>query len=183
MSDNPFEPAAPGSPGIAIVIPSFNQGQYAETALRSVLDQGYRPLECVVVDGGSTDGTLEILKRYEARLTAWVSERDHGPYDAFGKGVALTSGEIIGWMNTDDAYLPGALAVVGDIFAQFSQVEWLTTLFPLHIDTRGRIIRADRTPGYNREGFLAGEYLPQPGAFSLGYIQQESTFWRRSLWE
>jgi hypothetical protein len=73
--------------------------------------------------------------------------------------------------------------MVGEIFARFPEIEWLTTLYPVHWDDLGRPVRVDSVPGFNRDGFFAGEYLPTPGEFSFGYIQQESTFWRRSLWE
>ena len=164
-------------------MPSFNQAQYLETALRSILDQDYAGVQCVVMDGGSTDGSVEILQRYDSRLTAWVSAPDKGSYSAVNKAIAATNSEIIGWMNSDDAYVPGAFAIAGDIFARFPEIDWITTLFPLHMDEHGRTVRADLARGFNREGFLSGEYLPEPGAFSLGYVQQESTFWRRSLWE
>jgi hypothetical protein len=170
-------------PSISIVTPSFNQAPFLEAAIRSVLDQNYTPLEYVVMDGGSTDGSVEILERYSSRLTAWTSEPDEGQYEAVGKGIARTKGEILGWINSDDAYLPGSLSMVGEIFARFPQIEWVTTLCPIHWDERGRPVRADHVRGFNRLSFLAGEYLPTPGAFSLGRIQQESTFWRRSLWE
>src|SRR5688500_8895612 len=170
-------------PSIAVVTPSFNQAPYLEAAIRSVLDQGYPRLEYVVMDGGATDGSVAILQRSDAQLAFWSSGKDDGQYDAVGKGLGRTSGEIMGWMNSDDAYLPGALSMAGEIFAQFPEIEWLTTLYPVHWDDRGRPIRVDHIPGFNREGFFAGEYLPAPGEFSFGYIQQESAFWRRSLWE
>lgn len=170
-------------PSIAVVTPSFNQAPYLEAAIRSVLDQGYTPLEYVVMDGGSTDGSVEILERYNSQLAFWSSGKDDGQYDAVGKGLAKTKGEIMGWLNSDDAYLPGSLSMVGEIFAQFPEIEWLTTLYPVHWDDQGRPVRADFVRGFNRDGFFAGEYLPAPGELSFGYIQQESAFWRRSLWE
>ena len=171
------------SPSIAIVTPSFNQAQFLETAMRSVLDQKYPALEYFVADGGSTDGSAEIVRRHEARLAGWVSERDGGQYAAVAGGFARTKGEILGWLNSDDALVPGALSVVGEIFAQFPQIEWLTTTRPLFWDARGRAVRCDSVPGFSRAAFFSGEHLPRPGRFHLGYIQQESTFWRRSLWE
>jgi glycosyltransferase involved in cell wall biosynthesis len=151
--------------------------------MRSVLDQAYPALEYVVMDGGSTDGSVEILRRYENRLAGWVSERDGGQYAAVANGIARTKGEIIGWLNSDDAYVPGALSVVGEIFAHFPEVEWLTTLCPLFWDREGRAVHAEAIAGYSAGAFHDGEHLPQGEGFALGYIQQESTFWRRSLWE
>ncbi len=173
----------PHVPSLSVVTPSFNQAAFLESTIRSVLDQGYAPLEYVVMDGGSTDGSVAIIERHGARLASWSSARDGGQYDAVSKGFARTSGEIMGWLYSDDAYLPGALSIVGEIFAQFPEIEWLTTLFPINWDTRGRAVRQEELRGFSAVALLAGEHLPEPGSFSLGHLQQESTFWRRSLWE
>src|SRR6267154_2378048 len=93
-------------PRISIVTPSFNQGSYLEETIRSVLDQNYPNLEYVVVDGGSTDRSVEILQRYADRLAWWSSEPDGGQYAAINKGFKHTSGEIMAWINSDDKYLP-----------------------------------------------------------------------------
>jgi hypothetical protein len=94
---------------ITVVTPSLNQGRFLERAIRSVLSQEYPKLEYVVVDGGSTDGSVEIIRRYENRLHAWISEPDDGQYDAIRKGLELGSGEIMAWINADDLYFPWAL--------------------------------------------------------------------------
>ena len=174
-------PASP--PPIALVTPSFNQATFLDMTIRSVLDQEYPAFEYFIADGGSTDGSAEIIRRYEARLAGWVSERDGGQYAAVAHGFARTKGEILGWLNSDDALLPGALSVVGEIFAQFPQIDWLTTTRPLFWDARGRAVRCEALAGFSRGGFFAGEHLQKDGCFDLGFIQQESTFWRRSLWE
>lgn len=151
--------------------------------MRSVLDQGYPALEYFVADGGSTDGSADIIRRYEARLAGWVSERDGGQYAAVAHGFAQTKGAILGWLNSDDALVPGALSVVGEIFAQFPEIDWLTTTRPLFWDARGRAVRCEALSGFSRAGFFAGEHLKKAGCFDGGFIQQESTFWRRSLWD
>jgi hypothetical protein len=167
---------------ISVVTPSYNQGRFLEDAMRSILDQGYPALEYVVMDGGSTDGSVEIIRRHEARLTYWVSEPDRGQYDAIDKGFARTSGQIMAWLNSDDMYAPWALHVAQAVFSAFPQIEWLTTLCPLIWDESGQAVRcAPRYAGYSRRGFFRGAHLPH--WYANGCIQQESTFWRRSLWE
>jgi hypothetical protein len=168
---------------ISLVTPTYQHGRFIEASLRSVLDQNYPDLEYFVIDGGSKDDTVEIIKRYENRLSGWVSEPDGGHFFALNKGFAMTTGEVMGFINSDDMLMPWSLSVVGEIFEKFPQVEWLTTLRPLRLDVHGRVVRCLTHRGYSREGFLTGENLPRPGAFSTEWIQQESTFWRRSLWE
>lgn len=170
------------APAISIVTPVKNGATYLPETLASVLGQNYAGLEYVVQDGGSTDGTCSILQGYETSLS-WMSCPDRGLYDALNKGFARTKGEVMGYLNADDRLLPGALSVVGDIFSAFPQIEWITSLYPLTLDARGRIVRCHERPGFSARLFRAGAYLPsehRPGAF---WIQQESTFWRRSLWE
>lgn len=167
----------------AIVTPSYNQDRFLEAAMLSVLDQSGVDIEYVVMDGGSTDGSRAIIERLAARLTHWESAKDGGQYDAITRGFAHTSGDVMAWLNSDDMLVPGALATVAEIFEQFPEVQWLTTTTQIRWDAAGRIARVLNVPGYTRDGFLAGEYLPRSGHFSVGWIQQESTFWRRSLWD
>ena len=93
------------SPPVTVITPAFNRADYLDEVIRSVLDQGYPDLELIVVDGGSTDGTVDILKRYGDRLR-WVSERDEGQTDAINKGISMATGVIIAYLNSDDLYLP-----------------------------------------------------------------------------
>jgi len=170
-------------PSISIVTPSFNQGQFLEETIRSVLDQNYPNLEYIIMDGGSTDNSLEIIKKYEKHLKYWQSQSDGGQYSAINKGFELTTGEIMAWINSSDKFLPGALHVVVEIFKTFPEIEWLTTQIPLLFDENGLIISAHFIDSFSKEGFLKGEFLMRKGYWSRGFIQQESTFWRRSLWE
>lgn len=93
-------------PKISIVTPSFNQGQYIEETIRSILLQGYPNLEYIVIDGGSTDGAVDVIRKYEKWLTYWVSEPDKGQADAINKGLERCTGEIFNWINSDDILLP-----------------------------------------------------------------------------
>lgn len=159
-------------PKISIVTPSFNQVGFIEETLQSVLNQGYENLEYVVIDGGSTDGSVEIIKKYEDRLHYWVSESDDGHGDALNKGFSHTTGEIMAWINSDDKYTPWTLKTVADIFTQFPHVEWIIG-FTSYWNDRGAMTGSSRVPK-NIYDFLLGNYK---------WIQQESVFWRRSLWE
>ncbi len=165
---------------LSIVTPSFNQAAFLEQAITSVLSQRYAPLEYVVMDGGSTDGSVAIVERHAAQLAHWTSAPDGGHYAAVNTGFARTTGEIMAWLNADDQYLPWTFSVVAEVFEQFPEIEWVTTRWPLRWDKRGRAVRCAERRGYSREAFLRGAYLPGEGR---DVIQQESTFWRRSLWE
>lgn len=169
-------------PTISIVTPSFNQGQYLHEAIQSILQTNYPRLEYVVVDGGSTDDSVDILRHHHDKLAWWVSERDGGQYAAINKGFARTGGDVMAWLNADDKYMPWALEVVGEIFAGHPEVQWLTTFCPVTLDQRGRPTRCVPKK-FSGPGFRLGAHLPGSGWLGAQFLQQESTFWRRSLWQ
>lgn len=171
-------------PKISIVTPSYNQAPFLEATIQSILSQNYPNLEYIIIDGGSSDGSQEIIKKYEPYLHYWCSEPDAGQYDAINKGFSKSTGEIMAWLNSDDMYCSWTLKTVASIMTSLPQIKWLTTLMPAHWDWEGLAINFETFPGYSQAAFLDGRYLPVPKTrASIGYIQQESTFWNRSLWE
>jgi glycosyltransferase involved in cell wall biosynthesis len=159
-------------PRVTIVTPAYNHARFLEATLRSVLLQGYPALEYIVVDGGSTDGTIEILRRYEPWLASWVSEPDEGQTDAINKGFAPASGEIMAWLNSDDLYGPGALATVARYFAAQPQCALLYGR-GWYIDEEGmRTGSCEWIRPFDRHVFVTSNFILQPAAF-----------WRRRLWD
>ena len=140
-------------------------------------------LDYRVLDGGSTDGSLEIIRSHADRLAYWRSRPDGGYADALNEGFARTDGEILGWLNSDDMLAPWALPAVASVFRELPQVQWLTTLFPLVMDEEDMVVAARRGEGYNAQAFYRGRNVPLEKRFYTAVIQQESTFWRRGLWE
>jgi len=159
-------------PRISIVTCSYQQAKFVAQAIRSVLEQDYPSLEYVVIDGGSSDGSAEIIQRYERALSFWTSEPDGGQTQALIKGFSRCNGEVLGWLCSDDLLLPGALAAVGLFFARHPEVAAVYG-DSLWIDAEGRFLRPKRESGFNRFVLLHDHnYIPQP-----------SMFWRRSLYD
>jgi glycosyltransferase involved in cell wall biosynthesis len=161
----------PSSPLVSIVTPSYNQAPFLEETIRSVLDQDYPDLEYIIVDGGSTDGSLEIINRYTDRLAWWVSEPDRGQTDAINKGFQQAHGDILAWLNSDDTYLPQALSrAVSYLQAQpdIAMVYGDANL----IDESGNVIGKfpARQTNYRR---LRRGYV---------HIPQQAAFFRADLW-
>jgi glycosyltransferase involved in cell wall biosynthesis len=169
-------------PKISIITPSFNSKKLIADTINSVLTQDYPNLEYIIIDGGSTDGTPHVIERYASNLSYWHSQKDNGQYDAINQGFSKSTGEIMCWLNADDMLLPKTLFVIAEIFEQLKEVEWISTLNPASWDANGHLAQVNSLPGFNRKAFLDGLYLPTIA--KKGYwMQQESTFWRRSLWE
>jgi glycosyltransferase involved in cell wall biosynthesis len=159
-------------PKISIVTPSFNQAEFLEQTIRSVLDQNYPNLEYVVIDGGSTDGSADIIKKYADKLTYWVSEKDKGQYDAINKGFSHTTGEIMGWINSSDIYYPWTLHILAAIFGSTEKVEWISGMHT-NLSTGTAPQSIDFARQKNIYDIVGGKYK---------WLQQESIFWKRSLW-
>ena len=164
-------------PTITVVTPSFEQRRYVEQTIESVLGQDYPGLEHLVVDGGSTDGTVELLERYAGRLS-YVSEADRGQSHALNKGMARAGGEVLAFLNSDDVYEPGALRAVGEHFARNPGSVWVTGRCRT-IDSEGREIRRPIT-AYKNAWLRLGSYRALQ---VVNYVSQPATFWRRRLWE
>jgi glycosyltransferase involved in cell wall biosynthesis len=171
------------APTISIITPVYNLAAYLETTMRSVLETPIAGLEYIVMDGGSTDGSVEIIRRYADRLAYWQSEPDEGMYDAINKGFERSTGEIMGWLNADDIYFPWTLRLVQRIFADFPEVEWLTTMHPVLLSVDEVPYTLTTIHGYDRRQALRGLYIGGSSRVARSFIQQESTFWRRSLWD
>lgn len=163
-------------PKITVVTPSFNQAAYLEDTICSVLNQGYPNLEYIVIDGGSIDGSADIIRKYEKQLTYWTSEKDNGLYDAIQKGFARSTGEIMTWINADDMHHKHCLFTVAGIFRQFAPVKWLMGANSFYNEA-GQCFLYDDLPYSQRWSRLRLEL------FDGKFIQQESVFWRRELWE
>lgn len=172
----------PTFPRITIVTPSFNQGRFLDKTITSILDQQYPDLEYIIMDGGSTDNSVEIIKKYEPYLAYWQSEKDRGQNHAITEGFKRATGQVFGYLNSDDMHLPWTLTTVGEIFSQLTEMDWLTTQTTMVIDADGDPLTTNHAIQHTRLRFYSGMTL---GNFfgESGWIQQEGTFWRRSLWE
>jgi glycosyltransferase involved in cell wall biosynthesis len=155
-----------------VVTPSFNQAAYLERTILSVLDQGYPNLEYIIVDGGSTDGSVDIIRRYADRLTWWVSEPDRGQIDAINKGLRRATGEWVAWQNSDDVYYPGTFHDLARAAAKYPRAGLIIGDIML-IDEQDRPLRDVRYVKPSYKALLAEGML----------LANQAAFWRRSLHE
>lgn len=159
-------------PIISLVTCSYQQARFLDATMRSVLGQHYPALDYIVMDGGSKDGSREIIQRHAVALSSWVSEPDEGQTDALIKGFRRAKGEILGWLCSDDLLLPGTLEAVGAFFRDHPHIGAVYG-DSLWIDANGALLRPKKEMGFNRFVYLHDHnYIPQP-----------SMFWRRSLYE
>lgn len=174
----------------SIVTPAYNSGRWLEETIQSVISQaGDFEIEYIIRDGGSTDDTVAIIKKYEGELKSgaypircnrvvltWRSEKDGGMYDAINKGFRDATGNIYAWLNSDDLYEEGALAVMAKAFSAYSDIEWLKGI-STPVEEGGSIARKGRCLIYDQEWLKMGVY----GRESY-FVEQDSVFWRSSLW-
>ena len=149
---------------VSIVTPSFNQAPYLEQTLKSVLDQGYERLEYIVMDGGSKDGSVEIIRKYANKLAQWVSEKDSGQGEAINKGLVRSNGEIVAWLNSDDYYLPDTISAVVKIFEQNPDVALLYGDM-LAVDENGQTTNVLKYRQMSLEELLCFQIIGQPAVF------------------
>lgn len=169
-------------PKIAIVTPTYNSGYYLENCILSIKNQTYQNFEHIIVDGGSNDNTLEIIKKYENLYPMrWISEPDNGMYDAINKGFGMAEGDVYAWLNSDDFYFPWTLQVVARAFEK-KEIQWL-----IGIPSNTKMFGGDEIsylmpnlPAVFCRGMI------QKGVYDgrqMYFIQQESCFWSKALWE
>lgn len=156
---------------ISIVTPNFNGSQYLEKTILSVIEQNYPNLEYIIIDGESTDGSVEIIKKYEKYLSYWISEPDTGMYSAIQKGFDKCSGDIMGWINSDDMLHAKSLITLNHIF-QIPEVKWVQGQ-PVSYGEEGFVMSISSYKRWSKYDFWRGNFQ---------WIQQESTFWQRDLW-
>ena len=162
-------------PKITVITPSYNSERYIEITISSVLDQNYPNLEYLVIDGGSSDKTLDILKKYDNSLT-WISEKDRGQSHAINKGIDMATGDVIAYMNSDDSYEQGALLRVGNFFIKNPKAYWVTGRCRF-VNPKGQEIRKLATL-YKNFWLLWGSYVV---LMILDYVSQPATFWHREV--
>ena len=160
---------------ISIITPSYNQADFLEETILSVLGQNYPNLEYMIVDGASSDGSVGIIKRYASNLTWWISETDTGQACAINKGFARAKGEIIAWLNSDDLYLPETLSKITELFAKNPKAGIIYGDV-LSINGAGKAINTQHFQPYKLEDLMAFNIISQPGVFMRRSILEEAGY-------
>ena len=160
-------------PLISVITPSYNQGEFLERTILSVLNQHYPNLEYIIIDGGSIDNSVAIIEKYADQLSFWISEPDKGMYDAIQKGFDKSNGDIMGWINSDDTLSTRSLFTAAEVFTDYAAIDWLNGV-PNQMDEDGRIVGVGGLPRWNKYRYLQMDFK---------YIQQEGIFWKRNLWD
>jgi len=175
-------PASGLAPVISIVTPTLNGGRFLEQAIGSVLAQDYPHREHLVMDGGSTDGSLDILRGFESRLAYWESRPDRGQSHAINKGLIRANGDVVAWLNADDVLLPGALARVSQVFASDPRVDMVVGA-GLKIDEQGATLKQVDCREFDPVRLHTAYFFLQPASFwrrasllNLGYLDQSLHF-------
>lgn len=169
---------------LCMVTTNFNYGDYLEDCIRSIVhSRGAARVDYVLMDGGSTDNSIEIIKKYESHFKHWQSEKDAGMYHAIEAGFQHSDAPYMGWLNSDDQLAPWTIQTVFDIFDQLPEVRWITSRFPMEARKDGVPVTTTILPGVDSWGFFNGEHVRTLGLPSTGWIVQDCTFWRRDLWE
>jgi len=162
-------------PLVSIVTPSYNQAPFLEQTIRSVLEQDYPRIEYMIVDGGSTDGSVEIIKKYAERFAWWVSDRDSGQAEAINKGLRRARGEIVAWLNSDDVYLPGAVSAAVKAFEQKLQTG-LVYGNVLAVDEMGHPLNLLRYGDWGLAGLMEFRIIGQPSVFMRRQVLEQTGF-------
>jgi glycosyltransferase involved in cell wall biosynthesis len=169
---------------LCMVTTNFNYGAYLGECMNSIVtSKGFDRVDYVVMDGGSTDNSVDVIKSHAPKLKHWESAKDAGMYHAIQDGFTKSDAPYMGWLNSDDQLAPWAIQTVLDIFDQLPEVRWITSRHPMQARKDGVVIKADFLPGVDNWGFFNGEYVRSLGLPSSGWIVQDCTFWRRDLWE
>lgn len=158
-------------PRVSIVTPSFNQAQFLEKTILSVINQDYPNIEYIVIDGGSTDGSQEIIKKYEDKITHWVSEKDNGQSDAINKGFRKCTGEIVAWINSDDLYVDGAISRIVKFLAGHPDVDMVHGDLDF-IDSTGKVLFNIKSRDFTLQELMVKNRVSQP-----------ATFWKRKIFD